>query len=796
VDHLIRDVRVALRSLARNRTLTLIAASSLALGIGTASSIFSAVDVFTIRPLAYPQGDELVAVELTNGERGWADAPTSWPDFADWRDAAGSLDLAAYHGTGVNLSGGDQPERLHGLEVSAGFLETLRVRPRLGRGFLREDETASPSRVVVLGDAVWQRDFGGDPGIVGRTVSLDGAPIEVVGVLPPRFGFDGSLDLLLPLRRSADPDRGDRWLRVVGRLRPGSSLERARMEMAGVQARLAASYPGADAGTGVSVRPLRDAWFGSRFLQGSLISGIAVLLVLLIVCANVANLLLARGAAREREIALRRALGAGRGRILGQLFTESVILALAGGGLGLLLSVQGIRWIRGLLPMTMPQTDQVVLNGRVVLFTLALALGSGLLFGMAPALEGARVRLRDALAEGGRGGGAAAGRRMRRTLVVAEIALSFVLLVSATLLVQGYRGLQTKDLGFAQEHRVTARLTLSSARYPDAEERRAFFRRMEDRVAALPGVAAVGLASQFPLRGANSTFYTIPDDPPVDPARRPTTVYRDVSPGYFDAMGMTLLAGRRFGSDDVAGAPPVLVVDRAFAQRHWPDESPLGKTVEIASTVREIVGLVADTHDFGPDQDAPAVIYDPLYQADWSDATLVVETDRTEASFVPTLRETIRAIDPDQPLYSVESVRQLLQDWIGRTAAMTEVMGVLAVLAFLLATVGVYGVMAYTVARRTQEVGVRMALGARRRAVLGLVLRQGGAMAAVGVGVGLVAALGATRFLAFFLYGVSPFDPATFIGVSVLLILACLGASWVPALRATRVDPLVAIRSE
>jgi putative ABC transport system permease protein len=566
--------------------------------------------------------------------------------------------------------------------------------------------------------------------------------------------------------------------------------------MAALQGRLASSYPNADGGTSANVVSLQRLWFNTGFQQGSLISSVAVLFVLLIACANVANLLLARGAVREREIALRSALGAGRGRLVRQLLTESVLLALVGGGLGMLFASEGIRWIRGLLPGTFPQIDQIVLNHRVVLFTLLVTLGSGILFGLAPALQGVRTNLRDSLAEGGRGGAQGTGGKMRRALVVAEVSLSFVLLVSATLLVQAFSGLRTHNLGFVQDHRVTARLSLPIAKYPEPEQRRELFREMEDRVGALPGVTAEGLTSQFPLRGANRVFYTIPDAGPVDPAHEPSAVYRYVSPTYFRAMGMTLLSGRRFTNDDVTGAPPVLIVNQKFAQRHWPGRSALGKRVQIGRVVRQVVGVVNDTYDFGPDQDPPVVIYQPLYQQTLADATLVVETTQAPATFIPRLREAMRSLDPDQPLYSVQTVRALLEAWIAGWAAMAEILGVMAVLAFLLAAVGVYGVMAYSVARRTQEVGVRMALGARRSDVLRLVLRQGGGIAVVGIGIGLAVALATTRFLAFFLVGVSPYDPTVFTGVGVTLLATCVAASWVPALRAMRVDPILALKAE
>ena len=796
MERLLQGLRFALRSLVKNPGVTLVAAGSLALGIGSVASIFSAVDVFMIRPLPYEASDELVSVYTTNAERGWSEARSSWADFSDWRRETSTLELAAYTGTGVNLSGQDQPERLSGYQVSAGWLKTIRVTPALGRGFLPGEEGPSGPNVVILSNAVWQRDFGADPSIVGRTVNMDGAPHEVVGVLPPKFGFGGPVDVLTPLRQGPDSPRENHWLRVVGRLAPGVIMEQARAEMKSIQAGLAETYPDTDRGSSVRLLSLQADWFSDGFRQGSAIAGVAVLFVLLIACANVANLLLARGAVRGREVALRRALGAGRGRIFRQLLTESLALALVGGVLGLLLSVLGIRWIRGLMPPTFPAVDQITLNARIVIFTLTAALGSGVIFGLAPSLAGAGADLRDSLSGGGRGGSARLGGRLRRSLVIAEISLSFVLLVAATLLVQGFTSLRTQDVGFDVDQRVTARLTLPSAKYPDATDRRTFFRELEGRVAAIPGVTAVGLASQFPLGGANGTYYSIPEKGPVEPSKRPTTTYRDVSPGYFDAMGMKLLTGRGFTTADDEDAPRVMVVNRRFAEREWPGESPIGKKVQIDSSVREVVGVVENTHDFGPDQDPPVMIYDPIYQGTWAEATVVAHTDQPLSSFVGALRETIRALDPDQPLYSVRTVRDLLNEWIGGNEAMAEILGLVALFAYLLAAVGVYGVMAYSVAQRRQEVGVRMALGAQRRDVLSLVLRQGGGMALLGIGVGLGIAFATMRFLAFFLYGVSPFDPATFIGVVGALLGTCMLASWIPARRATRVNPMTALKPE
>jgi len=795
LDTVWSDVRHASRLFWKRPVLTFAAAAALALGVGTAASAFSAIDVVLRRPIPYPKSAQLVSVATTYADRGWAAGPSSWPNFSDWRNGTTTLQLAAYHHTGVNLAGGTSPERLNGYAVSAGFLSVLRMRPALGRGFLPEDEHPGTSHSVILSDAVWRRDFGADASIVGRSVDLDGGPCEVVGVLPSGFTFDGPVDVLVPLRQSPEADRDLRWLGVVGRMRSGATMQQARDDIEAIQAGLAAGHPDADHGTSVVVRSLQDEWFQAGFRQGSIIAGVAVLFVLLIACANVANILLARAAGREREIALRGALGAGRGRIVAQLLTESLLLALGGGALGLLLAVGGIRWIQG-LTAGVPQFEQIALNARVVGFTLVATLGSGILFGLAPLAQALRTDLRGSLSEGGRGGGARRGARTRRALVITEIALTCVLLISATLMVVAFSALDTKSLGFDIDHRVTAQLTLPSTRYPRAADREEFFRELDQRVSALPGVTAAGLTSSFPLHGANLTFYTIPGDPVVPSARRRAAVYRLVSPGYFRATGMQLLAGRSFTPHDVDGTPRVMVVNRKFADLHWPNESPLGKTVQLDSIAWQVVGVVSNTYDFGANQEPPAEIYQPIYQLPGEAATLVVATDQPSAVFLPGLRSTVRSLDPNQPLYAIQTVRELLRSWLARNAAMSQVLGAAALLAFLLAMVGVYSVMAHTVALRTREVGVRMALGARSSDILLLVLLQGGAMAAVGLGIGLAGSLAVTRFLKIFLYEVSPRDPTILFGVALTLMLTCLLASWIPAFRATRVDPMVALRAD
>jgi putative ABC transport system permease protein len=794
MDTLRQDIRFALRSLAKSPLLTAAAIASLGLGIGANASIFSAIDVFMIRPLAFERANELVAVWTTSPERGWTRASSSIPDYLDWRAESRALELAAYTSAGFNLAGADRVERLRGMRVSSNFFDVLRRRPVLGRGFRPEEERADGPRVAVLGDATWRNAFGAAPDIIGRVVRLDGEPYEIVGVMPRRVGFGGEPEIWVPFRFAGDEPRTSRSAAVLGRIRPGHDLNRARSELGMLQQRIGQVHTGS-AGTGVNVVPLRQDWFNEGFRQGSLISGFAVFFVLLIACANVANLLLARAATREREVALRTVIGAGRGRIVRQLLTESVGLALAGGALGLALSVIGIRGIRGLFPPGMIGIEDITLNARVVGFAVTLSLLSGLIFGLAPALRNAGVDLKTILTDAGRGTTGARGGRMRSALVVAEISLAMVLLVSSTLLVQAFVKIRTADLGFRVDDVVTMSIVLPATKYADVESLDAFQAQLFEGVRALPGVERVATTNALPMRDGRSQYYTLPDRPAPEPGREPVVGTRHVSAGYFEALDIRVVAGRGFTDRDTRGAPPVAVVNEIFAAQQWPDGSPVGRRITFAGVDYEIVGIAAATRDWGPDDDAPAQVFLPAAQLDNRTLHLVVRTSLPPAAVFEPIRDVVRAIDADQPVYGLVTLRDVLRDALGGSLAMAKVMAVLALIAFVLAAVGVYGVMAYTVAQRTQELGIRMAIGAQRPDVLRLVLRRGAIITGAGIGIGLLLSLGATRALAFFLFGVSPFHPFAFATVPLLLAATGLLASWLPALRATRVDPLIALRT-
>ncbi len=519
-------------------------------------------------------------------------------------------------------------------------------------------------------------------------------------------------------------------------------------------------------------------------------------LVLLIACANVANLLLARGAGRGREIAFRGALGAGRRRIARQLLTESVILAFVGGAAGLVVAVLGMSGIIALIPPSFPRLDEIGLDPRTLAFTAALTLASGLVFGLLPALHASRSNLRDALSEGGRGGSGGRGRKLRSALVMGEIALAMVLLISATLLVKSFAGMRSVELGFGTEDIVTAAVTLPEAKYPEEADITSFHRELLARIRALPGVVEVGGSSTLPLGGMNRMEYSLPGQPPVDESRAPLTFVRSVTPGYMESISMPLVAGRTIDGGDTEGTPEVALVNERFAERHWPDQSPLGETIAFGDIVVEIVGVVANTGDFGPSSPAPVMVYQAAYQGGDRRMSYTIQTATDPSTLIEEVREQVRAADPEQPIYSVATMATRMEESLSRDVAMVKILGVLVIIAFLLAAAGVYGVLAYSVAQRTQEMGIRMALGAQRRDVLKLVVRQGSTLALVGIGVGLSVAFAATRGLAFFLVGVDPVDPQVFGLVTLLLLLTGVAASYLPARRATRVDPMLALRPD
>ncbi len=795
MDHLLQDIRFAVRSLIKSPMLALASVASLALGIGSSSAVFSAIDVFMFRPLEFEDSDDLVLVSSTNEARG-STFGTSADDFRDWRATARTVELAAYTGAGFNLTTTDGAIRLDGLAVSSAFFDILRVAPQLGRSFGPHDERFGGGRVAILGSEVWQQTFGGDPTVVGRVFSLDGEPTEVVGIMPDDFQFGQRQDAWIPLRFSGEERRAERFLTVLGRIAAASSLDAVQSELGLIAARIANEFPDSNADVGVEVRTVQDEWFDEGFREGTLIGGAAVFFVLLISCANVANLLLARGADREREIALRAAIGAGRGRLISQLLTESLILALIGGIVGLGIGYIGMEGIKGIFPPGVPGAHRLVLDGRMLAFTAGVTALAGVLFGLAPALQTSMTNLRDSLGAGNRAGASRRGGRIRSGLVMAEMGLSVVLLISAVLLVKAFAQIRANEVGFDLDEVASMQLSLSQVKYPGPEDLRAFNQTVLDRVAGLPGVEFVAAANLRPMQGNTSAIYTVEGEDPPDPGREPSVNVRYVSPDYFNVMGIELSRGRAITEADQHDTAPVVVVNETFAARHWDGRSPLGERVHIWEMDSEIVGVVPDTRDSGPDSPPGVMVYAPLTQRTWRNPMLMVRTEQEIATIATSVREAVREIDPEQAVYDFRTLREVLDERLSGNVAMAKVLAVLALIAFVLSAVGVYGVMAYSVACRTQEMGIRQSLGADSRDVRILVVRQGLTMAGIGIVGGLILSSAATRLLAFFLFGVSPFDPVAFGGVPLALLLTALAASWLPAVRATRVDPVVALRNE
>jgi predicted permease len=796
-DEMFQDMRFGLRMLLKHPGFTLIAVLTLALGIGANTAIFSVVNAVIIRPLPYPEPDRLVILdEVPPGGGQFAIAPGN---FVDWRDQNGSfVGMAAFQRMSLNLTGHGEAELLPGLRLSANSFALLGIKPALGRDFLPEEDQTGYNRVVILSYGLWRRRFGREPDLVGKMLTLNGNSYTVIGVMPPDFRFFEGIEVWTPLALTSR-ERTSHDLNAFARLKTNVSLEQARAEMGAIAGRLAAQYPRSNDDWGIRLTPLRDKVVGP--IQPVLLALLgAVAFVLLIACANVANLLLARSAVRQREVAIRAALGASRRRVIRQLLTESLLLGVVGGVIGLLLAVWGVNFLRVLTPASLG-AETVAIDGRALGFTAIVSLLTSVLFGLAPAVQAASPNLSESLKEGGRSGIEGRGRnRTRSLLVIAEIALSLALLINAGLVIKSFIRLLQVDPGFESEGLLTMQLSLPNAKYPERSSQAAFFQQLTEKITALPGVASAGAASTLPFRIDEVQEFIIGGRPPITPGKEPSANYYAVSDDYFRAMEIPLLKGRAFTERDTKDAPRVAIISESLARRHFPDEDPIGKRMDISKggfgTWREIVGVVGDVKHYGLDSQTTVQIYEPYLQVTYPSMNLTVRTTGDPREIAAAIRSQVAAMDKDQPVANIRTMDRIVSDSVGRQRFAALLLALFAGVALILAAVGIYGVMSYYVEQRTHEIGIRMALGAERRDLLKLVVGKGMLLALIGVMIGLAAAFALTRLMSNLLFDVSATDKVTFAATAVLLTSVALLACWIPARRATKVDPIVALRSE
>jgi putative ABC transport system permease protein len=798
---LVQDLRYAFRMLLKNPGFAAVAVIALALGIGANTAIFSVVNTVLLRSLPYDDPDRLMVLK-ENKLPQFSEFSISPGNFLDWQKQNTSFEtLVAINGSAYNLVSGDaDPERLRGARVSAGLFEMLGAKPAQGRTFMDAEDQPGHENVVILSGGLWKRRFGADPNIVGRSITLSASSYTIIGIMPATFEFpDRDTELWTPIAFTARQaqQHGSHYLSVIGRLNQGVTLQQADTEMSAIAARLAEQYPDSNAGWSTNVYPMqqyevRDVKPALLFLLG------AVALVLLIACANVANLLLARATARQKEMAIRSALGASRWRVVRQLLTESVLLALLGGSVGLILAFWGIESLLALAPEDLPRAKDVALDGRVLGFTLVVTLMTGIIFGLVPALQASSTNLNETLKEGGRGttGG---HHRVRGSLVIVEVALALVLLVCSGLMIRSFIRLQQVNPGFNPNNALAVNISLPGRKYPNEDQYSTFFAQLIEKTSALPGVIAVGASQSLPIQGDYLLGFNIQGRPPDPPGEDKSTNYYAVTPDYFKAMGIPLLGGRLFTEQDNKNAHRVAIINETMARTYFPDEDPIGKGINVTNgpeRFREIVGIVGDVKQYGLAQPTTLQAYEPYLQNPFSGMTLVTRTEGNPAALSGAIRIQVLALDKEQPVSRIRTLDQIISGSVQQQRFTMLLLGVFAGVALILAAVGLYGVMSYAVTQRTHEIGIRMALGANAGNVLGLVVGHGMMLALIGVAIGLAGAFAVTRLMSKLLFAVSTTDPVTFAGISVLLTGVALGACLVPARRAIKVDPMTALRHE
>jgi len=803
---MLQDLRLGVRLLVRHRSFTAIAVLTLAAGIGANITIFSVVNAVMLRPLPYPEAERLVFIWSEVPQQNVRERASAYANFSEWRSQNSSFeDLAVFDPTSVTLTGGAEPEQIMSVRASSNLFTVLGVAPALGRSF-NADEEAHRDRVVVLSHGLWQRRFGGSAGVLGQTLEIDGMSTRVIGVMPKGFQFSGEdtpvwePQTVVANWEAQKAQRGTGSWQVVGRLKPNVSLRQAQTEMSVIAQRLEQTSPDANKGLGINLVPFYMQLTGSNVRLALWILFAAVVFVLLIACTNVANLMLARGMAREREIAIRMALGAGRMRLIRQLLTESTLLALMAGGLGLFIASWGIRILIRFSPPNLPHLDSIAIDGRVLAFTIVVSLLTAMLFGLAPALKVSQVHPGSALKDGRGASGGITGRRLRGLLVIAEFSLAVLLLSGAGLLLRSFIRLQAVELGFDPAQVLT--MQTAPPQNSTADQWRGFYQQVRERIAALPGVESAGLTEEIFISGNPEGVITVEGDSANNstPARIPFR--RDViTEGVFQTLRVPLRQGRFFNAQDNQGTVPVAIINETMVRRFWPGQEALGKRFKLGSVQSSnpwltIVGVVADMRRQNLERQPIAQIFLPHQQSPERRMNLLVRAAGDPAQLAPVVRKEIRGIDKTVFIYGSSTLESRLAGAMAERRFQTWLLMLFAALALLLAAVGIYGLLHQAVVLRTREIGTRLALGARPRDVLWLVAGQGMSLALCGIGVGTLAALGLTRVLASLLFGVTPTDAITFIAVPSVLLLTALLACYIPARRAAKVDPLVALRYE
>ena len=814
MNNLIQDIRFGLRMLLKSPGVSIIATIALALGIGANTAIFSVVNAVLLRPLPFPDPDSLVAVFETDLQRGQQRGSHSYPNFFDVRSQNTVFErVASYYDGNFVMTGRGEPVRLQGSVGTADLIPLLGVAPMLGRTFNPDEDKPSPTgRVVILSHTLFQNRFGSDPSVLNQTITLDGRNYTIVGVMPPRFEFpiqNEPVELWTTIAGDAagsDPvtgQRGAHFLRVIGRLKPGVTQEQAQTELTAIAARLEQQYPDENSRRTLRVESAHAALVGD--IRPMLILFLcAVAAVLLIACANVANLLLARATGRHKEMAIRSALGASRVRVIRQLLTESVLLSIAGGAVGLLLAVWWSDLLIALGKDDIPRALEVGIDWRVLTFTLGVSLLTGLIFGMAPAFHSSKTELVESLKENSRGGSEGARRiRLRNVLMVGELAMAVVLLVIAGLLIQSLYRLQQVNSGLKPENILTFNVGLSEVKYK-SERQTQFFIELKNRLEATPGIESASTIYPLPLSGDRFSISFDIEGRPVPRSDNPSADFFNTGVGYFSTMGIPVIKGRDFDDRDKRGSTPVIIITETFARQHFPGEDPIGKRIRPGissiegedSMMRDIVGIVGDVRNRGLSTQPRAAYYVPATQVPFSQMVAVAKTTGEPRSLISAATKVVNAMDQDIPLFGVKSMEEYLAASVAAPRFSTTLLSIFAGVALVLTIVGLYGVMSYSVAQRTNEIGIRLALGAQRRDVLLMVVKHGSKLILIGLAIGLAVAFALTRWIASLLFGVTAKDPWTFAAVAVLLAIVALMACYVPALRATKVDPMEALRCE